>query len=179
LKKAAAVANPAVEDITDRALAQIQISYDRNGEHVFVESLAFENLQILDNFLINSNLNSNTSSSNNTNTSNGDSIAFYCRFRLYPEKRSLFQTKIVRCSRSQTSYLFDAKQLNDFELTLEQLNNHSIEILLYRVGTTKPAYKDIRIATVKYDLAGLNDAEEISLKKPLDECDPSSLIQVR
>lgn len=178
-QKAAVVTNPADEDISNRPFAQIKISYDRDSEHVFIESLAFENLQILDNFLNNSQSNSNSSSSNNTNGNNSDSIAFYCRFRLHPEKRGLFQTKIVRCPRSQTSYLFDPKQLNDFELTLDQLNNHSIEVLLYKLGTIKPAYKDIRIATVKYDFARLNEAEEISLKKPLEECDPSSLIQVR
>jgi hypothetical protein len=138
-------------------------------------------MQILDTFVNNNNINSNLSSSNNNSSSgnNNDFISFYCRFRLYPSKRSLFQTKIVRHSRSQSSYFFDIKQLNDFELSYDQLNNHSIELLLYKVGTTKPSYKDIRIATVKYDLSGLNEADKISLKKTLDECDPASLIQVR
>jgi hypothetical protein len=138
-------------------------------------------MQILDTFVNNNNHTMNLSSSNNASTSgnNYDFIPFYCRFRLCPEKRSLFQTKIVRHPRLQSSYLFDVKQLNDFELSYDQLNNHSIEILLYKVGTTKPSYKDTRIATVKYDLGGLCEADQISLKKPLDECDSSSMIQVR
>jgi len=138
-------------------------------------------MQTLDTFINNNNINNNISSSNNINSSgnNHDFIPFYCRFRLYPEKRSLFQTKIVRHPRFQSSYLFDGNQLNDFELSYDQLINHSIEILLYKVGTIKPSYKDIRIATVKYDLAGLNEANQISLKKSLDEYDSTSLIQVR
>jgi hypothetical protein len=123
----------------------------------------------------------NLSSPNNASTgaNNYEFIPFSCRFRLWPEKRSLFQTKIVRHPRFQSSYLFDVKQLNDFELSYDQLNNHSIEILLYKVGTTKPSYKDIRFATVKYDLGRLSEAEQISLKKPLDECEQSSINQVR
>jgi len=137
-------------------------------------------MQILDTFVNNNNINSNLSSSNTVSSSgnNHDLISFYCRFRLWPEKRSLFQTKIVRHPRFQSSYLFDVKQLNDFELSHDQLNNHSIELLLYKVGTTKPAYRDIRIATVKFELGGLNEADQISLKKPLDEFDSVSLIQV-
>jgi hypothetical protein len=138
-------------------------------------------MQTLDTFINNNNINNNISSSNSISSSgnNHDFIPFYCRFRLYPEKRSLFQTKIVRHPRLQSSYLFDGNQLNDFELSYDQLINHSIEILLYKVGTIKPSYKDIRIATVKYDLAGLNEANQISLKKSLDEYDSTSLIQVR
>lgn len=138
-------------------------------------------MQILDTFVNNNNIHSNLSSSNTMNNSgnNNDSIPFYCRFRLLPEKRSLFQTKIVRHPRFQSLYLFDGKQLNDFELSYDQLSNHSIEIILYKVGTTKPSYKDIRIASVRYDITALNEADEISLKKPLDECDPTSIIQVR
>jgi hypothetical protein len=137
-------------------------------------------MQILDTFVNNNNINSNLSSSNTVSSSgnNHDLISFYCRFRLWPEKRSLFQTKIVRHPRFQSSYLFDVKQLNDFELSHDQLNNHSIELLLYKVGTTKPSYRDIRIATVKYELGGLNEADQISLKKSLDEYDSVSLIQV-
>jgi hypothetical protein len=181
----AVVPNPADEDDSHRAISHIKISYDRDGEHVFIESLSFENMQILDTFVnnnpMNNNNNNNISSSTNLNSSgnNHDFIPFYCRFRLYPEKRSLFQTKIVRYQRNQSSYLFDGNQLNDFELSFDQLTNHSIEILLYKVGIIKPSYKDIRIATVKYDLASLNEANQISLKKPLDEYDSPSLIQVR
>ena len=139
-------------------------------------------MQILDTFVNHNNINNNNiSSSTNLNSSgnNHDIIPFYCRFRLYPEKRSLFQTKIVRHPRCQSSYLFDGNQLNDFELSYDQLANHSIEILIYKVGTIKPSYKDIRIANVKYDLTGLIEANQISLKKPLDEYDSPSLIQVR
>ncbi|CAF3479577.1 unnamed protein product [Adineta steineri] len=163
----------------NRAISHIKLLYDRDGEHVYIDSLSFENMQMLDSFINNNNQNNNNnnnmnSSSTNTNGNNHDFIPFYCRFRLCPEKRSLFQTEIVRYPRSQSFFLFDLKQLNDFELTYEQLNNHSIEILFYKVGTTKPSYKDIRIATVKYDLEGLIETDEILLKKPLEECDPSS-----
>jgi hypothetical protein len=175
--------NQTDEDNSNRALSCIKISYDRDGEHIFIDSLSFENMQILDTFVNNNNNNLNLSSTNNTNTSgnnnNNDFISFYCRFRLWPEKRSLFQTKIVRHPRFQSNYLFDIKQLNDFELSYDQLINHAIEILIYKVGTTKPSYKDIRIATVKYDLGGLTETDQISPKKPLEECDPSWMIQVR
>lgn len=70
------------------------------------------------------------------------------------------------------------KQLNEFELTYDQLNSHSIEILVYKVGTTKPSFKDFRLASVKFDLADLTNADQISTKKILEECDPSSTIQV-
>ncbi|CAF3528373.1 unnamed protein product [Rotaria sp. Silwood1] len=168
------------EDDLYRAMSLIKISYDRDGEHVFIDSLSFENIQMLDAFVTNNNNNTNIALSSTTtasaSTNYNDFTPFYCRFRLWPEKRSLFQTKIVRHPRFQTSYLFDVKQLNDFELSYDQLNNHCIELLLYKVGTTKPSYKDIRIATVKYDLGGLSEADQISLKKPLDESDPSSII---
>jgi hypothetical protein len=175
------VSNPADDDDSNRAISHIKISYDRDGEHVFIDSLSFENMQALDTFFNNNNINLNLSSPNHISSSgnNQDFIAFYCRFRLWPEKRSLFQTKIVRHPRFQSNYLFDVKQLNDFELSYDQLNNHSIEILLYKVGTTKPSYKDIRIATIKYDLSSLTEADKISFKKPLDECDSASPIQVR
>ena len=121
------------------------------------------------------------SSTNISSASGNDShlIPLYCRFRLWPEKRSLFQTKIVRYPRFQSSYYYDIKQLNDFELSYDQLNNHAIEIILYKISITKPLYKDIRIATVKYDLGSLIEAEQISLTKSLDESTPSSIIQVR
>ena len=137
-------------------------------------------MQMFDSFVNhNHNMNVSSTTSTSTNGNNNDFISFYCRFRLFPEKRSLFQTDIVRHPRLQSFYLFDLKQLNDFELSYDQLNNHSIEISLYKVGTMKPAYKDIRIATVKYDLEQLIETDEISLKKPFDECDPSSVTQVR
>ena len=139
-------------------------------------------MQILDTFVNNNPMNNNNiSSSTNLNNSgnNHDFIPFYCRFRLFPEKRSLFQTKIVRYQRNQSTFLFNGNELNDFELSFDQLTNHSIELLLYKVGTTKPSYKDIRIATVKYDLTGLNEANQISLKKPLEEYDSASVTQVR
>ena len=101
------------------------------------------------------------------NNNNNDSVSFYCRFRLLPEKRSLFQTKIVRLTRLQTSYLFDKKQLNEFELTYDQLNNHSIEIFLYKIHSVKPLYKDIRLATVKYDLNELTTTDQSRMKKSI------------
>lgn len=140
------------------------ISYDRDSEHVFVDTLSFENLQLLDGYI---------------NNNNNDSISFYCRFRLLPEKRTLFQTKIVRLTRIQPSYLFDKKQLNEFELSYDQLNSHSIEILIYKISTTKPLYKDIRIASVKYDLNELCQVDQTRMKKSLEECDASSMIQVK
>ncbi|CAF3150865.1 unnamed protein product [Rotaria socialis] len=182
--------NPKNDDDAFRAISQIKITYDRDGEHVFIDSLCFENMQMLDAFSINNynyNSNHNNTTTNNMalssttstsiSTNNNDFIPFYCRFRLWPEKRSLFQTKIVRHPRFQSSYLFDAKQLNDFELSFDQLNNHFLELLLYKVGTIKPSYKDTRIATVKYDLGNLNGTDEVSLKKPLDESDPISTVQ--
>ncbi|CAF0928221.1 unnamed protein product [Rotaria sordida] len=178
--KSSMTINSTNEDDSNRAMSLVKISYDREGEHIFIDTLSFENMQILDAF-VNNNHNINMALSSTTtasaNTNHNDFISFYCRFRLWPEKRSLFQTKIVRYPRSQSSYLFDVKQLNDFELSFDQLNNHFIELLLYKVGTTKPSYKDIRIATVKYELGGLSEADQISLKKPLDESDPSSIIQ--
>ncbi len=162
----------------NRAISQIKLTYDRNGERISIDSLSFENMQALDTF-VNNNMNLSPANNTSTSGSNNDLIPFYCRFRLCPEKGSLFQTDIVRHPRFQSFYSFDIKQLNDFELSYDQLTNHSIEIILYKVGTTKPAYKDIRIATVKYDLEVLTQTDEISLKKPLDECDPLSTIQVR
>ena len=112
------------------------------------------------------------------NNNNNDFISFYCRFRLLPEKRTLFQTKIIRLTHLQSSYSFDNKQLNEFELSYEQLNYHSIEIFLYKISKIKPLYKDIRIATVKYDLNELLTVEQIRMKKLIDECDSLSMIQV-
>lgn len=145
-------------------MSRITISYDRESERVSIDSLSFENLHILDGYV-----------NNNNNT---DFISFYCRFRLLPEKRSLFQTKIVRLSRLQTSYLFDKNQLNEFELSYDQLNYHSIEIFLYKISTTKPLYRDIRLAIIKYDLSELTLTNQSRMKKSFDECDPSSIIQV-
>ncbi|CAF2261131.1 unnamed protein product [Rotaria magnacalcarata] len=188
--KASIPTNPKNDDDSFRAISQIKITYDRDGEHVCIDSLCFENMQMLDAFSINNynyNNNPNNNHTNNmalssttstgTSTNNNDFIPFYCRFRLWPEKRSLFQTKIVRHPRFQSSYLFDVTQLNDFELSSDQLNNHFLELLLYKVGTTKPSYKDTRIATVKYDLGNLNETDEVSLKKSLDESDPISTVQ--
>lgn len=140
------------------------MNYDRDSEHVSLSTLSFDNLHSLDGY---------------ANNNNGDFISFYCRFRLLPEKRSLFQTKIVRLTHLQSSYLFDNKQLNEFQLPYEQLNNHSIEILLYKINTIKPLYKDIRLATVKFDLNELLQSEQSRMKKPLEEIDPSSILQVR
>ncbi|CAF0984922.1 unnamed protein product [Rotaria sp. Silwood1] len=162
--KANLPSNPSNEDELTRPLSRITISYDRDIEHVFIDTLSFENLQLLDSYV-----------NNNNNTI--DFISFYCRFRLLPEKRTLFQTKIVRLTRLQSSYLFDKKQLNEFELSYDQLNNHSIEIFLYKISTIKPLYKDIRIGTVKYDLNELSEMDQSRMKKPLEECDSSSIIQ--
>ncbi|CAF4120661.1 unnamed protein product [Rotaria socialis] len=158
--------NPSNEDDLTRPLARITISYDRHSEHVFIDTLSFENLQTLDSY-----------TNNNNNNNNNDYVSFYCRFRLLPEKRTLFQTKIVRVTRVQASYLFDKKQLQEFELSYDQLINHSIEIFFYKINTTKPLYKDIRIATVKYDLNQLSEMDQTRMKKTLDECDSSSIIQ--
>lgn len=176
-------------DESNRAISQIKITYDRDAEHACIDSLSFENMQILDAFYSNNNNTSSpnimnnmalSSTSNNSNSTNpNEFIPFYCRFRLLPEKRSLFQTKIFRFPRGQSFYVFDVKQLNGFELSFDQLNNHFLELLLYKVGTTKPSYKDTRIATAKYDLGGLNGIDQVSLKKPLDEPDPMSSVQVR
>ena len=186
LQKGSIVSNAGDEDDSHRAVSHIKISYDRDSEHIFIENLSFENMQTLDSFVNNlthnnnSNVNSSSSSASNHSSGNNlENIPFYCRFRLYPERRSLFQTKIVRHARAQTSFTFDVKQLNDFELSYDQLNNHSIELILYKVGTNKPAYKDIRIATVKYDLASLNEIDRISVKKPLEESDVITSVQVR
>ena len=105
------------------------------------------------------------------NTNSHEFLSFYCRFRLLPEKRSLFQTKIIRLTRLQNSYLFDHKQLFEFELPYEQLANHSLEIFLYKVGTVKPLSKDLRLATVKYDLNELSESEQMRAKKLLEEND--------
>lgn len=131
---------------------------------------------MLEAFSRNTNLSSNTNAHPGGHTS--DSVPFYCRFRLLPEKRSLFQTKIVRHARSQSSYVFDVKQLNEFELVYDQLSNHSVEMLVYKVGTSKPSFKDLRIATVKFDLEQLTETNQITLKKPLEECEPSPPTQV-
>ncbi|CAF1220228.1 unnamed protein product [Rotaria magnacalcarata] len=157
--------NPSNEDDLTRPLSRITISYDRDSEHVFIDTLSFENLQMLDSY------------TNNNNNNNNDSVSFYCRFRLLPEKRTLFQTRIVRVTRVQTSYLFDKKQLKEFELSYDQLINHSIEIFFYKINTIKPLYKDIRIAKVKYDLSQLSEMDQTRMKKTLDECDSSSIIQ--
>ncbi|CAF1298493.1 unnamed protein product [Adineta steineri] len=160
--KATISTNPTTEDDLTRALSHITISYDRDSGHVSIDTLAFENLHMLDGYI---------------NNNNGDLISFYCRFRLLPEKRSLFQTKIVRLTRLQSSYLFDKKQLNEFELSYDQLNNHSIEIFLYKISTMKPLYKDIRLATIKYDLNELSQSDQCRMKKSFDECDPSTIVQ--
>ena len=181
LQKNSVVSNSADEDHSNRAICHLKMSYDRGSEHVFIEHLSLENLQTLESFVNNNNNSHVNSSSSNTSNSSGNSsdiIPFYCRFRLSPEKRGLFQTKIVRYTRSQSAFVFEGKQLNDFELSHDQLSNHSIEMILYKVGTSKPAYKDIRIATVKYDLTGLNEIDQISVKKPLEESDAFSSIQV-
>ncbi len=164
LQKASLPSNSTNDDELNRAIGRISISYERDSEHVFIDTLSFDNLQTLDGYI-------------NNNT--GDFFTFYCRFRLLPEKRSLFQTKVIRLTRSQTSYLFDNKQLNEFPLSYEQLNNHSIEILLYKINATKHMYKDVRIATVKYDLSELSQSDQSRMKKALEQVDPSSLIQVR
>ncbi len=155
--------NSTNEDELNRANARITINYERSSEHVLIDNLLFDNLQLLEGYI---------------NNNNGDFISFYCRFRLLPEKRSLFQTKIIRLTRIQSSYLFDNKQLNEFQLSYEQLNNHSIEIILYKINTIKPLYKDIRIAKVKYDLNELLHSDQTRMKKSLDECDPLSKIEV-
>ena len=112
-------------------------------------------MQLLDSFMSSTtNMNSSAVVSSNTNGNNNDFISFYCRFRLCPERRSLFQTNIIRHPRSQSFHIFDLKELHDMNLSSDQLSNHSIEMILYKVGTTKPAYKDVRIASVKYDLEG-------------------------
>ena len=144
-----------------RALSRISISYSRDRERVFIDSFSLENLNALDG-----------------STSGQDSISFYCRFRLLPERRSLFQTKIVRLTRLQSNCLFDAEQLNEFDLSFDQLNNHAIEILLYRSGTLKPLYKDVRLATVKYDLHELSESDRVHMRTFFDECDPPSSVQV-
>lgn len=182
MQKNSVVSNTADDDYSHRAICHVRIKYDRGSEHIFIEHLSLENLQTLDSFVNNntnhSHVNSSSANSSNSSGNSSDTIPFYCRFRLSPEKRGLFQTKIVRCTRSQSTFIFDGKQLNDFELSYDQLSNHSIEMILYRVGTNKPAYKDIRIATVKFDLAALNEIDQISVKKPLEEPDAFSSIQV-
>ncbi|UJR28819.1 hypothetical protein I4U23_010043 [Adineta vaga] len=180
----ASIPSKAEDEIdSTRALSYIKLIYDREGEHVFIDSLSFENMHMLDTFA-NSTSNINSPSANNTNTNgnnnnnnNNDLIPFYCRFRLCPERRSLFQTNIIRHPRSQSFHIFDLKELHDMNISSDQLSNHSIEMILYKVGTNKPTYKDIRIASVKYDLEGLIESDEVSIKKPLDESDPSSIIQ--
>ena len=152
------------EDDSSRPVSRISISYDRDSAHVCVDTLSLENLQLLDGC---------------ANNNNGDSISFYCRFRLLPQKRSLFQTKIVRCTRLQSSYLFDKKQLNEFELAYEQLHHHAIEIFLYKISTVKPLYRDVRLATIKYDLNELSQSDQSRMKKTFDDCDPTSVAQVR
>ncbi|CAF1662817.1 unnamed protein product, partial [Adineta ricciae] len=181
---ASAAANASVPSISDeeihpnRAISHIKLIYDRDGEHIFIDSLSFENMQLLDSFMSSTtNINSSTVVSSNTNGNNNDFIFFYCRFRLCPERRSLFQTDIIRHPRSQSFHIFDLKELHDMNLSPDQLSNHSIEMILYKVGTTKPAYKDVRIASVKYDLEGLVESDEISMRKPLEECDPAMMIQ--
>lgn len=169
------------ENDPNRTTARIKLCYDRENEQVFIDCLSFENIQILDNSATNMMNNQMMCSSTNNSTNSSsqtDIFPFYCRFRLLPEKRSLFQTKIIRHPRSQSFFLFDVQQLNEFELTYEQLLNHQLEILIYRVGTTKPIYKDLRIASVKFDLEGLNEAEKVSVKKSLEECDPAASSQV-
>ena len=140
------------------------ISYDRDSEHLFLDLLSFENLQSLEGY---------------ANDNHGEFISFYCRFRLHPDKRSLFQTKILRLTRAQSSYVFDRKQLNDFPLPYEQLNTRSIEILFYKISTSKPFYKDIRLGTVKFPLNELLQTDQSRLNKTFEAVDPSSLIQVR
>lgn len=160
--KARLPSNTNNDEDNNRAISRLSISYDRDSEHVFLDTLSFENLQALDGYM---------------NNNNGDWISFYCRFRLLPEKRSLFQTKPIRINRCQASYLFDSKVLSDFQLSYDQLNNHAIEILLYKISTTKPLFKDIRIATVKYDLNSLSKADQSRMKKSLEEPDPSTINQ--
>ena len=157
-------ANPINDEDTNRPLARLSISYDRDNEHVFLDTLSLENLQTLDGYI---------------NNNNGYWISIYGRFRLLPEKRSLFQTKPIRINRCQTSYLFDNKLLSDFQLSYDQLNNHAIEILLYKISTVKPLFKDIRIATVKYDLNCLLKTDQSRMKKSLEEPDPIAISQVR
>ena len=86
-----------------------------------------------------------------------------------PEKRSLFQTKLLRWQRQQNSLLVDGKQLNDFDLPPEQLTSRAIEIFFYRINTNKSLCKDTRLATVKFELHELAQVEQIELTKPLDE----------
>ncbi|CAF1114276.1 unnamed protein product [Adineta ricciae] len=154
--------NANTEDDLTHSVTHLSMVYDRDSEHVSIDTLALENLHLLDGYI---------------NNNNGDVISFYCRIRLLPERRSLFQTKIVRLPRLQTSYLFDKKQLNEFELPYEQLNYHAIEIFLYKVSTIKPLYKDVRIASVKYDLNELFQSDQSRLRKILDECDPHTTHQ--
>lgn len=106
---------------------------------------------------------------------NSETISFYCRFRLLPDKRSLFQTKILRFQRQQTSFVFDVKQLNDFDLTFEQLATRSIEIFFYKISTNKTSTKDIRFATIKFDLNELMKIDQIQMIKKFDEFDVNSV----
>ncbi|UJR20776.1 hypothetical protein I4U23_023889 [Adineta vaga] len=149
------------EDDLTRPISRLTMTYDRDSDHVFIDTLSLENLHLSDAYM---------------NNNNGEFISIYCRFRLLPEKRNLFQTKIVRLTRLQTSYFFDKKQLNEFELSYEQLNYHAIEILLYKISTTKPLYKDIRLATIKYDLNELSQSDQSRMKKSFDECDSNSIL---
>lgn len=152
------------DEDASRPLSRLSISYDRASAHVCVDTLSLENLHLLDGY-----------ASNNS----GDSISFYCRFRLLPEKRSLFQTKVARCTRLQSSYLFDKKQLSEFELAHEQLNHHAIEIFVYKISSVKPLYRDVRLATIKYDLNELSQSDQSRMKKTFEDCDPASITQVR
>jgi hypothetical protein len=102
---------------------------------------------------------------------NSETWSFYCRVRLLPERRSLFQTGIIRLTRSQTSFVFDDEQLNDFELSSDQMSHHAIEIFLYRTGTVKPLYNDVRLASVKYELNQFGENDQIRMSKTLNESD--------
>lgn len=165
MQKGSLFASTTNDDDLNRAHARLTISYERDTEHVFLDLLSFENLQTLDGY---------------SNDNHGEFISFYCRFRLYPDKRSLFQTKILRLPRTQTSYVFDRKHLHDFPFSYDQLNTRSIEILLYKISTNKASlHKDIRLATVKFPLNELHLTDQSRMNKSFELVDATSIAQVR
>ncbi|CAF0752563.1 unnamed protein product [Didymodactylos carnosus] len=141
------------------AYIRCSISYDRDNDQIQIDNICFENIFSLESL-------TPQQGPQYTPCDPTTASSFYCRFRLYPERRSVFQTKIIRHNRTSQSHLFDDKLT--FEMKPELLINHSIEILVYTISKN---FKDVRVGTARFDLHELYDSDRIRVRKVLNETD--------
>ncbi|CAF0985217.1 unnamed protein product [Didymodactylos carnosus] len=142
----------------NHAHIQCSISYDRDNGRIQIDNISFDNIFSLESL-----------SQQGPQYTPCDpvipNLSFYCRFRLHPERRSLFQTKIIRLNRTSQSHLFDDELI--FEIKPELLLNHSIEILMYTIG--KKNFKDVRVGIARINLQELYECDRVRVRKVLNE----------